>query len=736
MKKEIFLLIISLFVLSTISSAQGYKRFHQVITQYDSIKNIDDWMRKNINVSVISATKNTDSDLKNNRSNTNSNSEWYHETYSLNYKNIPLEYSSIKIHKYNGLINSINGEYCTSIDTNTTPVISESTALNFAKSNINATKYIWEANETEFLNNTNQQYLSNLPVGKLVYCKDYNDTIKDTLCLSWKFEIYAVSPIYRGYVYVNAMNGKIIHTNSIIKHAQGTANTRYAGTKNITTTYSSNVYTLKDNSGQRGNGIETYNMNSTTSYSSAVNFQDNDNNWSTGEFDNTSKDNAALDAHWGAMQTYDYYKQIHNRNSFDDNGSAIKNYVHYNTSYENAFWDGAVMSYGDGATDFDALTSLDIVAHEITHGVTERTANLVYQGESGALNESVSDIIASCVESKVSGATFMDIWTVGEDIDKRPNQSGMRHMWHPILSNQPNTYFGVNWHTGTDDNGGVHTNSGVFNFWFYLLSMGGSGTNNNGTTYSVTGIGINKSEQIIYTALTKYFTPNTNFLTASLETIFATQEVFGFCSDEVISVKNAWKAVGANISLQIPTDLTITQTITTGTTTVKSALNNINASNVIETNTNVTYRAGNLIELEPGFETQTGANFDAYIEPCSPNFSSQQNRIASSQTNINQNHFDTLSIVNEKSNQELKLNPKNNEILIFPNPTSNTISLNCKTKISNASITIYEISGQLVSHQTLDISNTTLDLTPYPKGVYTIQILSNSLNKYYKIIKN
>jgi hypothetical protein len=92
----------------------------------------------------------------------------------------------------------------------------------------------------------------------------------------------------------------------------------------------------------------------------------------------------------------------------------------------------------------------------------------------------------------------------------------------------------------------------------------------------------------------------------------------------------------------------------------------------------------------------------------------------------------TLGLANDK----IFLIGKNNEILIFPNPTNNSLTLNCKTKISNASIAFYDISGQLVSHQTLDILNTTLDITPYPKGVYTIQILSNSLNRYYKIIKN
>ena len=127
-------------------------------------------------------------------------------------------------------------------------------------------------------------------------------------------------------------------------------------------------------------------MNQGTSYGNAVDFTDGDNFWN-----NTSNlDNYATDAHWGAEMTYDYFFSMFNRNSIDGNGFALVSYVHYGNNYSNAFWDGQRMTYGDGNNN--PFTALDITGHEITHGLTNFTANLVYQNESGALNESFSDI--------------------------------------------------------------------------------------------------------------------------------------------------------------------------------------------------------------------------------------------------------------------------------------------------------------------------------------------------------
>lgn len=139
----------------------------------------------------------------------------------------------------------------------------------------------------------------------------------------------------------------------------------------------------------RGLGVHTYNMQKGTNYGAAVEFLDANNIWSNV---NANKDQYAGDAHWGGEMTYDFYQSM-GRNSIDNAGYALNLYVHYNTNYVNAFWDGTRMTFGDGNATNNPLTSLDITGHEISHGLDELTANLTYQDEPGALNESFSDIL-------------------------------------------------------------------------------------------------------------------------------------------------------------------------------------------------------------------------------------------------------------------------------------------------------------------------------------------------------
>ena len=192
-------------------------------------------------------------------------------------------------------------------------------------------------------------------------------------------------------------------------------------------------------------------MNQGDVYGNAVDFTDTDNNWNNV---NTNLDEYATDAHWGAEMTYDYYLNNHGRNSIDDNGLALKSYIHYQAGpnpFFNAFWNGNWMTYGDGnGNNVTPLTSMDIAAHEVTHGLTQHTASLIYQGESGALNESFSDIFGTCIENFARPSNWN--WTLGEDIG-----TIFRSMSNPNTFNDPDTYMGTYW-IPTDtvfDNGGV-----------------------------------------------------------------------------------------------------------------------------------------------------------------------------------------------------------------------------------------------------------------------------------------
>ena len=149
------------------------------------------------------------------------------------------------------------------------------------------------------------------------------------------------------------------------------------------------------------------------------------------------------------------------------------------------------MAFGDGSNN-NPLVELDVVGHELTHGVTQYEAGLQYYNESGALNESFSDIFGKAIEFDPFGDTAT--WQVA----KHYRAGGLRDLSNPNLKNQPDTYAGDMWYTGYDDSGGVHTNSGVQNFWFYLLCEGGSGVNDHEVSYSVNAIGMDAAAKIAY----------------------------------------------------------------------------------------------------------------------------------------------------------------------------------------------------------------------------------------------
>ncbi|QTC41073.1 peptidase M4 family protein [Bacillus sp. V3] len=312
--------------------------------------------------------------------------------------------------------------------------------------------------------------------------------------------------------------------------AVGTGTGVLGDSKSLNTTFSSSTYYLQDNT--RGGGVFTYDAKNRQRLPGSL-WADADNKF------NASYDGAAVDAHYYAGETYDYYKDVHNRNSYDGNGAALKSTVHYSRSYNNAFWNGQQMVYGDGdGSTFVPLSGgLDVVAHELTHAVTDTTADLIYQNESGAINESMSDVFGTLLEYHTGNNPD---WEIGEDI-YTPGVSGdaLRSMSDPTKYNDPDHY-SVRY-TGTGDNGGVHINSGIGNKAAYLLSQGG-------THYGVkvTGIGTDKVGDIYYRALTQYLTPSSNFSQLRSSVVQSASDLYGSGSAEVASVNAAFDAVGVN----------------------------------------------------------------------------------------------------------------------------------------------------------------------------------------------
>lgn len=216
------------------------------------------------------------------------------------------------------------------------------------------------------------------------------------------------------------------------------------------------------------------------------------------------------------------------------------------------------MTYGDGATTFYPLVSIDVAGHEMSHGVTSRTANLTYSGESGGLNESTSDIMGTMVEFFANGSFDVPDYKIGEMIYKsnwagttsraafQPTKA-LRYMYQPSLDGASKDcwYSGI----GSID---VHYSSGVANHFFYLLAEGSGATqwaplgSPTCGAPAVTGITRDKAAKIWYRALTVYMVPSTNYAAARLATINAANDIYGAGSTESNAVAAAWTAVGVN----------------------------------------------------------------------------------------------------------------------------------------------------------------------------------------------
>ncbi|TDN36063.1 T9SS type A sorting domain-containing protein [Hymenobacter sp. UV11] len=477
-----------------------------------------------------------------------------HQQFEQYYKGVKVEHATYTAHSRGGQLESLSGDFEKTGALSVTPTLSADAALNRALALVSAKKYMWQDAQEEagLKQQTDNAAATYRPQGELVLVRDNRQSTDNTgpLVLAWKFNIYAQLPVSRAYYYVNAHTGDVVLRDAIIKHATGgtaTFATAYSGTRSLADETATGGYHLREYT--RGSGIETYNCKKGNSYTAATDFVDADNNWTATEYNNATYDNVAGDAHFGAQSTYDYWKGVHARNSYDNAGAKIKSYVHYDdvpggAGYENAYWNGSVMTYGDGASTFKPLTALDVCGHEIGHAVCEKTANLTYSNESGAMNEGLSDIWGASVEKYTSDKLGLtkSTWDIGEDIMKAGG--ALRSMSNPGQYGQPAYYKGTNWYTGTSDNGGVHTNSGVLNYWYYLISVGKTGTNEKSQSFSVAALGLTDAAKITFRMESVYMTASSTYANARTYAIQAATDLFGATSTQTQAVTNAWYAVG------------------------------------------------------------------------------------------------------------------------------------------------------------------------------------------------
>jgi Zn-dependent metalloprotease len=264
-----------------------------------------------------------------------------------------------------------------------------------------------------------------------------------------------------------------------------------------------------------------------------------------GEGDCATGDKDVDAAYDGAGDVYELYYNEFDRDSLDGRGLKLKATVNHRRNYNNAFWNGTQMVYGDGdGRIFRTFTELSVIGHEMTHGLVQFSGGLVYQGQSGALNESVADVFgAMTVQRKLNQSVYEANWLIGEDIlGEDINGVALRSMKMPgtaysdaLLGQDPQPYHMNFYDSTTADNGGVHINSGIPNHAFYLYCMyvGGS-------SWRAPG-------QVWYHALQRLNNPNATFFNWAERTVASAIELYGIGTPELISLRRAWTLVGLQI---------------------------------------------------------------------------------------------------------------------------------------------------------------------------------------------
>jgi Zn-dependent metalloprotease len=354
------------------------------------------------------------------------------------------------------------------------------------------------------------------------------------------------------HTYLDAKTGKVIRSEQRIETADGAS--LYSGTVPLNTTASGGGFQLKDPT--RG-GTYTGDAQNKTDVciliiciirAPATLFTDADDHWGNGT--TSDRASAAVDAQFGTDTTWDFYLNTFGRQGIGGDGKGSYNRVHYGSNYVNAFWDDKCfcMTYGDGdGVQAGPLTSLDVSGHEMSHGVTARTAGLTYSGESGGLNEATSDIMGTMVEFYAGNSNDPGDYMIGEKVFK--DRPALRFMDKPSKDGASADCW-----SSSVKNLDVHYSSGVANHFFFLASEGSGARTVGGVNYdsptcdgsSVEGIGHNNVGAIWYRALTVYMTSSTNYASARSATLSAATDLYGAGSNEYNAVAAAWSAVNVH----------------------------------------------------------------------------------------------------------------------------------------------------------------------------------------------
>ena len=407
-------------------------------------------------------------------------------------------------------------------------------------------KPIWNNNELEkviypylestlYANNNEEQIpivLQSIEVKEYVIADKIYPSYSGSYVDAAVVEVEMKIPFDKRLLVLDLHHGKIIHDQSVICEfaVEGRGKTKYYGEQTfIVDSLGPNQFQLRDP------------IRNITTYSAKTGdnlpYFDEDNYW---DLTNEDMDEVALDAHYCASKFHDMMVDLFDYRGLDGNGQAMDPVVHVGggAAYLNAFWNGTNAFFGNGDCHHNPLTTLSVVGHEFMHGVTDYTSDLIYANESGAINESMSDIFGKSLEYFIDNDNFS--WELGPEFGKTEYSRNFRDMSNPNLYDDPALYLGEFWDFG----GAVHTNSGVFNYWFYLMVEGELGVNEKGEFFNVKSQPIEDVLQVVWLCQSAYLTPSSTYPELYEYSLEAVEELFGTGSEMMNSVQEAWKAVG------------------------------------------------------------------------------------------------------------------------------------------------------------------------------------------------
>lgn len=624
--------------------------------------------------------------------------------YQQLHNGVKVENSTLAVHERKGRVRLIIGTVVQGISVSTVPSLTPEQAIKAAISFYGTDKpYAWKSKKKEALaKNMGGDEASFYPVPELVISFSHRKERLNPENYRLMYKVPLLTEKWEGKnIYVDAITGEVVKNTHLVHNClSASGETLYDGDQDFyaeTDPYNGGQY-LHDECSRE---LVTY--WEPAGPIAAVDVYDFD-----GYFENHPE---AVSAHWGLMLVWEYFASLGHAGHTGSND--LMRQVVDEEFYENAFYftfygmhDFVAYGYPN-PTDpkaNGALVSIDVVGHEWAHGLTYHSAQLVYEGESGALNESFSDIFGALVEFYQSPGSGN--WTIGEDFwdpdgymrsmsepkMKSETYSGIPNCPDPLLMAQPNTFEGEYWMDPWDncDYGGVHINSGVQNYWFYLLSEGGSGENDHEYEYELEGIGYEKAALIVYRALTLYLVDYSGFIDSRKATIYAAYEIFGQCSFEAEQTRLAWDAVGVEEQYVSPyewacgtknSSTTITEIKSTGTITacpVSPYYLTVEASAPP-----IELKAGERIVLKPGVWIKEGSNFWAHIVEICEFFPSYSYK--------NGNEHDL--------SEEKQMEPDHLEASysIFPNPFTNSVAFEISLEAeARVTITVRDVYGKEV----------------------------------------